>query len=376
MLKSHKLLATWAAAAVVCTAAAAGASTYGVAGARDLAPVATLLVGAGPAHAQNFDQRVSFSEASGTRASEGVSALDKFRQQRSAILGVPLEEPEQESSSMSTSTYILFGLLAVAIAVIGALIKLMPAGTLRSMLGRRWKSAPGKVSGRVAAARLVGRSDDDMSDGALDEVQEELALDAHETAQAVETQSTPAMPRVQRIVMPTAEAVSRSLVPPGIRRPGGGMANAAQTALRKQAHNREGVPTKADDLSVQRRGLGDRADRMFRELQRFYGFGSRSQLQGLLTTELFQQVEGGLAGQDGSGIPQVLGLIHEVTNVEDAGDHYVGIVAYQATLKFANMPPERSNELFRFVKSKGKGAQYWKLAHIEQLPAVQEAMTP
>lgn len=377
MHKSHKLLSLWAAAVVVISSIAVGGETFGASTASYATKAAAAMTGSGSAHAQLAQTSVNAAEQPSAGASQEVSALAKFRQQRSAVLGTAHVESES-APPMSLTSIILIGLLAVAVAVIGALLWLLPKGTIKGRFGTMGSSSSGnKVSGRVAAARLVGRSDVDIHEGALEALQDELHGDAAMTAKSIDTQaSAPPAPRVQRVVMPTPEAVARSLVPPSIRRPGGGMASAAATALRQQAQNRETTPTKGkDEITVQRSNLSDRADRMFRELQRFYGFGSRSQLQGLLTPELFREIEGSLVGQDGSGIPQVLGLLHEVVSIEDAGDHFVGVVAYKATLKFEGMPPERSNELFRFVKSKAAGTQYWKLASIQQLQLTPQQMS-
>lgn len=395
MLRGRTLRKTWAATAI------AGAALLAVWGdgnsvSSNLTNATAVMVGARAANAQNAAQE--FPDSYAYSSPDSQSAMNRFRGQRANLQDVEATASEEASSSMSPKDYAIIALtilLAGAVAFpfarprLSALRRRMSLKLAEKSHGAKMLARGGRndESGRVAAARLAGRSESDVSlkDNVLAHVQQDLLDDSFDAASAVANQADAQVGaglRVASVVMPSADAIARSPISPAMRRDRTGMAEAASQALRGQSALRSdsvaredsgAAPIKGRDkpLAIQRITLSDRADRMYRDLQRYYGFGSRTQLKGLLTEAMFTEIEQGLANQDGSGIPQVLSLMHEVGEVRDDGTQYVGQVFYQVTLRFEGSAPEQSQEVFTFVKSKTPGTQHWKLQSIQSAEAAQ-----
>lgn len=389
MLRGRKIKALGAATAISIAALAAGGISEPTVH-RSATAITSFLVGASAAHAQS--SRQVFPDSVEDTSEEAQQALSQFSAQRQALSeAYGTEEGVTPSSDSSPVKDILIALLGMALGcVVGYpfakphLVRTRDT-VLRKLherqIGAKVRATGGKSdeSGRVAAARLVGRSDDDLTTGdeILKELQHDLQQESAEVAGHIDRGVVNGAVRVASVVHPSAEAIARSPVSTAIRRDRNGMAAAASAALQVQTLIRSSEMSERQEpgaagasrgrdkaLLIQEASLGDRADRMYRDLQRYYGFGSRSQLKGLLSDKLFAEIEPGLQGQDGTGIPQVLSLVHQVLEVKEAPNHFIGRIAYQVTLKFEGSPAESSSEVFTFIKNKGPGSQLWKLDRI------------
>lgn len=382
MPRGRTLKKTWAATA--CAALLALGSS-GESWQERMDSTLSALTGVNAAFAQT---RQDFPDAKEGSTAESIAAVNQFKEQRSALLAEKprtVAEP-QASTGFSYKDGIIAALAALLLGAVSfpfvrprlskAMSRLNRA-LLEKAHGAKFSARGGlnDESGRVAAARLVGRSERDFDDVELNALSQDLDAQSRQVAIEVTATTVSAGPRVQSVAHPSAEAIARSPIPPSARRSDRtGMADAAHTALYTQRLDRKepGFASKMSEsdkkLVLQRRTLSDRAERMYRDLQRYYGFGSRTQLKGVLMPSLYAQLEPNLVGQDGTGIPQILSITYDVLDIKEEQGSYFARVNYDVTLMFDGGQPESSREVFTYVKENTTGA-LWKLLEINSAAA-------